>query len=269
MRHVIVALCLALAVSAGAAVAERPPLVLDEPTGIAVAPGGRLLVVESGRHRLVRIDAATGRERHVTSFSRPWGVAVSAAGVSFVGDGSALVRVDSHGTKSVLATVPGRQVGAIAIAPGGDVFFTTAAAIYRLQGGRAGTPEQVTKGTKLSLPHGLAVRPDGKLLVSDTNAGRLLVVDPTSGKASTFARIGHPRGVAVAADGTVFVVAADAGRVLRLDPTGRRRRAVGPGFTDPYALTRAADGTVYALDVGPAGLIRRIAPGGASSVVAR
>ncbi len=264
MKRLVAAICLVLAVPAGAT--ARSPLPLEEPTGIAAAADGQLLVVESGRHRLVRIDPSTGRERQIATFGQPWGVAAF-GGAAYVGDGPAVVRVDPSGAKSTLATVAGEQVGAIAIAANGDVFFTTGAALYRLPGGVAGRPQRLDVGTALAVPHGLAVRPDGTLLVSDTNHNRLLVVDPGNGAVTTFAQLGHPRGVAVAADGTVTVVAADAHRVVRIDGRGRQLGPAGPRFDDPYALAQARDGTVYALEAGPVGFIRRIVPDGSASVV--
>jgi hypothetical protein len=67
----------------------------------------------------------------------------------------------------------------------------------------------------------------------------------------------------------VYVAAADAHRIAHYSSTGRRLGLVGPRFADPYALSVAKDGTVYALDLGVTGIIRRVAPDGAASVVAR
>ena len=86
---------------------------------------------------------------------------------------------------------------------------------------------------------------------------------------TAFASIGHPRGIDVAPDGSVYVAAADEQRVVHFSASGARLGTVGPRFRDRYALAVAADGTVYALDVGTPGLIRRIAPDGTSSVVGR
>lgn len=248
--------------SAAGPAASPQPLLFAEPTGLAVEPSGALLVVESGRQRLVRV--ASGRVTRIASFVKPWGVARAADGSIFVGDGGALVRVGLRGAETRVAEAPpGDGIGPIAVA-GGDVFYATDAALYRLA---AGTPRRVAPGLTLHGPHGLAARPDRTLLVSDTNANRILAVDPASGKVTPFATLGHPRGIGVAPDGTVYVAAADPHRIVRFDASGRRLGAIGPRFTDPYALAVAQDGTVYALEVGPWGFVRRIGRGGSASVV--
>ena len=250
-------------------VRPAPPVTFDEPTGIDVQPDGSLLVVEFGLRRLVRVDPATGRVRQVATFGKPWGVARAASGSVFVSDAGSLMRIDPSGPPTVVATVdPGVEIGPIAVTPAGDVFYSTARAIYRLAEGAAGTPEPIAAGTTLDSPHGMAVAPDGTLLVSDTNDGRILRIDPAGGAVTTFATIAHPRGIDVAGDGTVYVAAADERSVVRFSPSGQRLGVVGPQFNDPYALALAPDGTLYAVEPGPAGFIRRIAPDGTSSVVA-
>lgn len=243
-------------------VRPAPPVVLDQPTGVDVAPDGSLLVVEFGRHRLVRVRPLTGRVTQIATFTKPWGVARAPSGSIFVSDQGSLKRID--GTKpptTVVTAEPGLEVGPVAVAPNGDVFFSTAYALYRLPQGQAGTPERLAPGTVLDSPHGLAIGSDGGVLVADTNNNRILRVDSASGAVTTFAELGHPRGIDVAADGSVYTVAADEHRVVHLSPTGSRLSVVGPSFRDPYALAVAPDGSVYAIDIG-LNLIRRIATGG-------
>jgi sugar lactone lactonase YvrE len=249
-------------------VRPAPPLTFDEPTGIDVAPDGSLLVVEFGLHRLVRVDPATGRVTKVATFGKPWGLARAASGAVFAGDAGSLMRIDPGGTPTAVAAVdPGVEIGPIAAAPAGDVFFATALAIYRLPGGTAGTPQPVAASTTLDSPHGLAVEPAGTLLLSDTNDGRILRIDSVKGTVTTFATIAHPRGIDVAADGTVYVAAADEHRIVRFDSSGQRLGVFGPALGDPYAIALAGDGTLYAVEPGATGFIRRIARDGASSVV--
>ncbi len=246
-RLLSLVVCVA-AVSAGNA-NGRGPLVLDQPTGIAVESSGALLVVESGRHRLIEV-APSGRVRLIATFVQPWGVARAVDGTIYVGDGRSLLRVSSGGAKSVVATSPvGTQVGPITASGPGDVFYATDTELFH---GTAAVP-----GVRLHGPHGLAVQSDGTLLVADTNANRVLAVNPASGAVATFVSLGHPRGIGVAKDGTVDVVAADEHRIVRFTSTGRRIGAIGPRFVDPYALSVAVDGSVYGVDIG-AGVIRRI-----------
>ena len=246
------------------------PLTFAEPTGIDVRPDGSLLVVEFGRQRLVRVAPSTGRITQIATFAKPWGVALAPSGSVFVSDQGWLKRIDPGHTATIVATAnPGIEIGPVAVMPGGDVVYSTAWGIYRVAHGAPGTPQQLASTTTLSGPHGIAVASGGALLVSDTGNSVIRRIDPGSGSVTAFASIGHPRGIDVAPDGSVYVAAADEQRVVHFSASGARLGTVGPRFRDPYALAVAADGTVYALDVGTPGLIRRIAPDGTSSVVGR
>jgi streptogramin lyase len=235
----------------------RPaPLVFDQPTGVAVARDGSLLVVEFGQRRLLRVDSATGRAARLAALLKPWGVAAAPSGSVYVSDLGRLKRIDPGGTPQVVATVdPGVEIGPVAVAPNGDVYYSTVSAVYRLVHG-AGSPQQLAAGTPLAGPHGMAVAADGSVLLSDTGNNVVRRID-AAGTVTTFASIGNPRGIALASDGSIYVAAADEHRVVHLSASGRRLGAVGPQFDDPYALAVARDGTVYAIDIG-AGLIRRI-----------
>ncbi len=235
----------------------RPaPLVFDQPTGVAVGPGGRLLVVESGQRRLLRVDAETGRAVQVAKLVKPWGVAVAPSGSAYVSDLDRLQRIEpGHAPQVVATTDSGAEVGPVAVAPNGDVVYSTASAVYRLAHG-SGLPQQLAAGTTLAGPHGIAVAADGSVLLADTGDGIVRRID-AAGAVTTFATIGNPRGIAVAADGSVYVASGDEHRVVHLGPAGQRLGAVGPQLDDAYALAVSPDGTVYADDIG-AGVIRRI-----------
>ena len=243
-------------------VRPAPPVIFDQPTGVDVAPDGSLLVVEFGRQRLVRVRPLTARVTTVATFTKPWGVARDPSGSIFVSDQGSLKRIDgNHAPTTVFTAEPGLEIGPIAVAPNGDVFCATAFALYRLPQGQPGTPERLAADTAFSSPHGLTIASDGAVLISDTNNNRILRVDPATNAVTNFAELGHPRGIDVAADGSIFVSAAVEGRVVHLSATGSRLSAVGPLFTDPYALAVGPDGSVYAIDAGPRGLVRRIPPG--------
>jgi len=235
----------------------RPaPLVFDQPTGVAVGRNGSLLVVEFGRHRLLRVDAATGRAVQVAKLVKPWGVAMAPSGSAYVSDLRWLKRIDAGQAPQVVATVAaGVEIGPVAVAPNGDVFYSTASAVYRLPHG-AGPTQQLAAGTPLSSPHGIAVAADGSVLLSDTGNGVVRRID-SAGAVTAFASVGNPRGIAVAPDGSVYVASGDEHRVVHLSAAGQRLGVVGPQLTDAYALAVARDGTVYADDIG-AGVIRRI-----------
>jgi sugar lactone lactonase YvrE len=241
----------------GSVSVRAAPLVLDQPTGIAVGPGRTLLAVEFGRQRLVRVDSATGAVTKIATLAKPWGVARGAGSV-YVSDSRWVERIDAGRAPQIVATVdPGVEVGPVAVAPNGDVYYSTVSAVYRLAQG-AGPPRQLAAGTPLAGPHGLAVAADGSVLVADTEHNLVRRIDAAD-TVTTFAAIGHPRGIAVAPDGSVYVAAADEQRIVHFGASGDRLGTVGPRFKDVYALAVAGDGTVYAVDI-DANLIRRIVP---------
>lgn len=249
-------------------VRPSPPLTLSEPTGIEVRPDGSLLVVEFGLRRLVLVAPATGRVTQVATFAKPWGVAQGSSGSVFVSDQGSLMRLDATGEPTGIVTAdPGIEIGPVAVAAGGDVFYATARALYRVPQGGPATPQRLAGDTTFDSPHGIAIAADGAVLVSDTNNSRILRIDLSGGPVTTFAALGHPRGIDVGRDGTVYVAGADERRVVHLSASGQRLGVVGPAFRDPYALALAPDGSVYALEAGSQGVIRRIGPDGASSVV--
>ncbi|HJQ50157.1 MAG TPA: hypothetical protein VJ838_06580 [Gaiellaceae bacterium] len=242
------------------------PLVFEEPTGIDVRPDGSLLVVEFDRRRLLRVVPATGRVTPLATFGKPWGVASAASGAVFVSSQNTVERIDPGHAPVIVASVdPALEVGPVAVTPTGDLIYATASALYRLPGGKPGTPERLAAGTTLAGSHGIAVTSGGVLLVSDTSNNRILRVDGDT--VTSFAMLGGPRGIDVAPDGTVYVAAGDAHRIVHYSAVGERLGVVGPRFADAYALSVAADGTVYAVDLGGRGIIRRIASDGTASVV--
>jgi sugar lactone lactonase YvrE len=240
--------------------------VLDEPTGIDARRDGSLLVVEFDRRRLLRVVPATGRVTPLATFGKPWGVASAASDAVFVSSQNTVERIDPGHAPVIVASVdPALEIGPVAVTPVGDLIYATTSALYRLPGGEPGTPERLAAGTTLAGLHGIAVTSDGALLVSDTNNNRILRV--AGNAVTTFTTLGGPRGIDVAPDGTVYVAAGDEHRIVHYSASGKRLGVVGPRFADTYALSVAADGTVYAVDLGGRGIIRRIAPDGTPSVV--
>src|SRR5581483_2632333 len=236
-------LCLAgLVLLAVPAAAAPTPLSFVWPTSVEVEPGGSLLVVESGLHRLLRINARR-RVKQLATLTKPYAVERSPSGRIYVTDGPVLRRIDGKGTPVKVAEAVG-DIGPIAIARNGDLYFPTEAALWKLRGG-SGPPVRVAAGTKVSAPHGLAVAPDGTLLVCDTGKSRILRVDPRDGKATLFAHLAVPHGMDVGADGSVYVADGSSNRVVHLSASGKRLGFVGPLFDDPYNVRLAPGGALY------------------------
>jgi len=262
--------------------APRTPIVLSEPTSIDLEPGGTLLGVENSPGRLLRVDPATGTILVLApSLVRPHAVARAPSGTIFLSGSNLLRRISGTGApETVLETDV--DTGPLAIAPNGDVYFTTATRVFRLPGGSS-TPVRIagtgTEGgagdsgpavdAQVSAPHGIAVAADRAVLVSDTGSNRVRRIDPVSGVIAAFAQVGAPLSMDVAADGTIYVVESSTNRVVHLSATGARLGLVGSIFQVPYDVEVAPDGGVYVLEAGPAGGIKRVAPDGTVAIVSR
>jgi streptogramin lyase len=262
--------------------APPQPLAFSEPTSIFVEPSGTLLLVENSPGRLLRVDPRTGGVTAlVPSISRPYAAVRAPSGDVFLSNGSLLSRVDATGARTTVATAGG-DIGPVAVAPGGDVYYATATQVFRLAG--AAGPPVLVAGTgveggggdggpapsaQFSAPHGLAIAKDGAVLVSDAGNDRVRRIDPASGVVTALAQIGTPHGLDVAADGTIYVIDSRENRVVHLGADGSRLGLVGPVFGLPYAVASAPGGVVYVLESGPFGRLRRVAPDGTVTTVSR
>ena len=245
------------------------PLTFTWPTSVGVDHDGSLLLVENGIEgvgaRVLRLASGSRKATVLATAERAYSVAVPPFGNPYLSAGHSLLRLDGKGGTTSLAQA-GTDIGPVAVAANGDVYFETDSQVFRLAGGK-GTPTQVAG--RLSGPHGLAVTGDGGLLVSDTGHGRVERVDLKTGQLETWGDIGEPRGIAVAADGTVYVVDGSTHRVVHLTADGRRLGSVEHVFDDPYDVATARDGSVYVVDTGLSGRLYRVAPSGATTVVSR
>lgn len=241
------------------------PLIFAWPTSVDVEPDGSLLVAENGSGRVVRVDPATGKAARVATIARAYGVAHAPSGAVYLSAGNSLLRLDGSGHTAPVAHADG-DIGPIAVASNGDVYYSTETQVFRLAGGQ-GAPIQVAAG--LSGPHGLAPLNDGGILVSDTGHARVERIDLATGRAETWGDLVDPRGIAVAADGTVYVVDASAHRVVHLMIDGRRLGSVAHVFDDPYAVAAAPDGSLYVADTAAAGRLYRVKPDGTTTAVSR
>jgi serine/threonine protein kinase, bacterial len=209
----------------------------------------------------------TGRTTRIATLSKPYAVRRAPSGSIFVTDGGSLLRIDGS-RAPVSVDGAGADIGPIAIAPGGDLYYTTETELWKLPGG-SGPRVRIAPQTELSGPHGLTVAVDGAVLVSDTGNHRIVRIDPGAGTLSTFASVANPRGLATAADGTVYAVDADAKRVLHLSASGARLGFASPVFGDPYDLSLAPGGVIYVVDTAQSGHIRRVAADGTVATVSR
>ncbi len=264
--------------------APARPLAFIEPTSIDLEPSGKLLLVEFSRGRVLEVDPATGHVTAVaTSLNQPYGVVRASSGSIYLSRENQLLRFSGVAPPTTVAEVPaGVEIGPIAVAPNGDLYYATATQIFRLPGGTgpsvhiAGTGAEGGGGdggpaldAQFSSPHGLAVAADGTLLVSDRGNDRVRRIDPTTGMIASFAQVGEPYGIDVARNGTAYVIDGKLKQVVRVSPSGASLGPLGPAFAVPYDVEVADGGAAYLLEAGPVGHVRRIAPNGTVTTVSR
>jgi streptogramin lyase len=191
---------------------------LDTPSAIALAPDGTLIVAETGAHTITRLDPKNGESSTVAGvrgsagyadgpaatalFNGPIGVTVGPDSTIYVADTyNDRIRAINPKSHEVRTVAGGPEPGMIDSSNGSDARFDT--------------------------PCGIAIAPDGALIVADTGNHRLRRVDP-SAAVTTIAGTGEPGPF----DGPLFAAS----------------------FDEPVGLAVAPDGTVYVADAGGSAL---------------
>ena len=238
---------------------HRAPLTFRWPTSVVVRSSYSLLVVENGGEtapgRVVRVNVGTGKRALVLEADGAYALARAPSGAIYLSAGTTLLRLGRGGSTTTVAEAD-EDIGPVAVAANGDVFYTTSTAAWRLAGG-AGTPEQVASG--LANPHGLAVTFDGGLLVGDTDNGQVKRIDLGTSAVETWGSFQAPRGIAITADGqSAYVADGATRRVVRVRIDGLRLGVVKHRFSDPYAVAVTPHGSVYVVDTAEAGHVYRV-----------
>ncbi len=205
---------------------------------------------------------------------------------SVAGDGSPLVLSDPFGVVvgpdgSIFITDAGDHNRIQRIAPGGNV--TTIAG-----GGSEGFYDGAEGKASFNTPSGLALLPDGDLIVADTSNNCIRRITP-KGETTTIAGAGTagyvdgpgktaqfngPIGVATDTSGKIYVADSYNDRIRVISPDGQVSTLAGkgsPGYADgdrntalfdtPSGITVLADGSVIVADTGNDKL-RRLSPDG-------
>jgi sugar lactone lactonase YvrE len=233
---------------------------LASPSALALAPDGSLVVADTGAHVIRRVTmdgaittiAGDGTPGFVDGpaaqarFSGPVGVAVDRTGRIIVADtyNDRIRAIDPDGT---VRTIAGGAAVGTADGPGALARFDT--------------------------PCGVAIAPDGRILVADTGNGLLRAIAP-DGTVSTLATTGvpleRPMAVAAAEDGELFI-ADESGIIVAVSSSGQARIVAGnsSGFQDgegdearfrrPSGIALADDSRLLVTDAGN-GMVRTVRP---------
>jgi streptogramin lyase len=273
----------------------RPPVLLAYSTEVLLEPSGSLLVAESGRSRIARIDPSTGRDTTVGGVVQPFGLALSPSGVLYSTSESRVVRVGPGGALTTLADA-GEDVGPLAIDGAGNLFFGTVARIFRIDAGTGAVALYAGTGTRggggdggpalqaeLDAPHGLVVGADGALYIGDTGNNRVRRIDPATRMITTVATAVGPAGLALGPGGVIYVAERDGLRVSKIDPSGTKTLTAGTGvrgttgdggpataarLDEPFDAVPVGS-SLYILQSGPTGGLRVVDSAGRISTLRR
>jgi streptogramin lyase len=232
------------------------------PTGIARDVDGRWFVTDRFLRSVVRINPFTGDRTIISNATTgsgpvlqdPWDIAVEADGQLLVVDAAlpAVIRVDpSTGNRTIVSdatTGRGPQLAGstgIAIEADGQVLVVERAPVNGivridphsgnrtlLSGNDPSTGRLVGTGPALFAPSGIAVEPDGHLVVLTLGADNrriVMRVDPASGNRTLLSHVspGAPTslpvahlGIAIEASGQVVIADDQVDAIVRVDALG-------------------------------------------------
>ena len=197
---------------------------------LAVAPDGRVFVVDRDAHQIVVFD------RHG-------------------------VRVASLGTRHV-PDAPFNHPSGVAIAPWGDIYVADgygACRIHRFAASLAplglwGAPGQ--GAGQFSTPHAVWATADGRVLVTDRENDRVQVFDRDGGFLTAWA--GHGRPMDVFADANGIYVTDQVPRLTRLSADGAITGRCRPVLNGAHGIWIDAQGRIYLAELSPTRVTRLV-----------
>jgi hypothetical protein len=225
----------------------------SDPFGVAVAPDGSVYVADAGEAQRIRRIAVDGA------------VSTLAGGAAGFADGS--------GADAQFDTPSGLALGgdgSIYVADTGNNAIrrvTPAGAVSTVAGGRdAGFGDGPATEALFNGPVGVAVAPDGRIIVADTYNDRIRAIDP-DGTVSTIAGSGlqghvdgtafeaqfdTPCGVAIDRAGNIYIADTGNGLIRKLDRTGTVTTLdllpIGGFLLRPIGIGISDNGALYATD---------------------
>lgn len=184
----------------------------------------------------------------------PLDLTVGPDGNLYVADGTYFYRVGPGGALQTVAMLfspgyPGFLRGVIASGPGEFIVTTAADTVARFRPAGADGEVSEVLAAGIDQPYGLALAPDGSVLVVEQGAGRLVSV--RDGSVTVLASgLDTPVGVAIGPDGAPLVSVA--GAVVSVN--GGDVRPLVDGLHTPHGIL-VRDGALYIVDSGSKELI--------------
>jgi DNA-binding beta-propeller fold protein YncE len=267
------------ALSVKRVIATQDPA-LGAPAGIAVS--GDRLYVAYPRAGVVEVLSREGSRTATIGkgwLTTPAYVAVGPVdGRIYVSDrtrgevGVFTVAGDLWGVLAPAGLIPDAESGpawrplALSFAPNGTLYVADSGAsqsiaVFSPDGSRAGTlgagvPEG-RAGSAFAFVNGIAAG-RSRVLVADSNNGRLVEFDPSGRFVAVVAVDGLPRGIVETASGRVVMTDAASDAVTLLDATGKRIGSIDGGtgsqehFASPAGIAEDSGGAVYVTDASTA-----------------
>jgi serine/threonine-protein kinase len=221
------------------------------PVGVAIGPGGQLLVADFDNNKIRIVDAAGTASTLFAGagFARPFALAVDGDSLFVATDNDpagghdamsgTLWKIDlgSHAATVIAARI-GRPRGLVGLHDGRlaiadythhvvELVEVSTGQISILAGAwdQPGFGDDTGAAARFDLPYGIALRGDGALIVADQGNRRLRAIQP-DGAVTTLAGDGsapvaatsldHPQGLAITAAGDLYITDVGSARILRL-----------------------------------------------------
>ena len=210
---------------------------LHSPEGLAFDSRGRLYIADTGNNRVLRLNLNNGIIHALTEVGLPGSNSTSTVAV-FTGPTS--LAIDSS-DNLYIAEMEDHRIRMMDLGAGGiSTVAGDGSADFTGDGGQA-------IRAKLNKPEGVAVDPDGNIVISDTGNRRIRRIEIGTGVITTIAGDGRrgyagdggpaieaslvvPRRVAVDADGNVFISDAIDHRIRAIKPDGTMTTVAGDGI---------------------------------------
>jgi sugar lactone lactonase YvrE len=237
-------------------VVTRLPAGLDN---VACGSDGRLFTSHfiSGQITEVHRDGSH-RVLNPPGFIGPAGIAVGRDGSVVVADLLGLIRAETDGSLTTLATLldPGFPgiVRGLAVGPDGLFYMTTSAGSVVTYDPSAGASEVLSEGHVELME--IAVADDGTVVVAEAGGGRAVRIHRGQEAQTLADGLGRPTGVALDRAGRCFISDEETGRLVQIDSSGVSK----VGQVDSPQGIVAVGNTVFVADSGAKQLVA-ITPG--------